>query len=370
MRNASCMAERRILGYAIRGLLVVIAGFVVFDVTSAYAIGHHAPFYVALAIGALTCPVVPVVWHVFGERTRKRKRAALKVAPKAKASGKSGMTGLERLLLRAGAIGALVIGSIVALTSGSWQLIRHNALWFVPHTEPVLGSDSPLIALVPARAEAILWIRPTQAASDAVSTLGADAELLETVIAVGGQDGSPTGLDTAVITRFPAALPVLPTWLLALGVPAMPALPVGPVAAPFGLTWRATTGWAAAIGSGPPTNVVALATRAPGDALAVFLAKPTRGRDAESLVDAVAYVTLRDKTFALVAELDAVSPEAGETLRADLDRLVTTARTLAFTTVTCLQAHGATFELTRDGARVQLHAALDSDAVHACMPSR
>jgi hypothetical protein len=193
------MAVRRVASYALRAVLVLIAGFVVFDLLSAYAIARGAPFYLALALGLAACPVAPLIWHLLGERKRRRKRAAMKVPPKAST------TGLERLLLRAGAVGVAVIAALVGLTGGSWDAVRQHGLWFVPHSEPKLSTHSPLVALVPARAEAFVWLRPSQAVCDALTALGADAARLETVFAVGAQQGSRTDLDATLITRFPAA---------------------------------------------------------------------------------------------------------------------------------------------------------------------
>ena len=358
------MSVRRIASRALRALLVLIAGFVVFDLLSAYAIARGASFYVALALGLVAFPAAPLVWHALGERKRRRKRAAMKVPPKTSTNG------VERLLLRAGAVGALVIAALVGLTGGSWDAVRHHGLWFVPHAAPKLSIESPLVALVPARAEAFLWIRPTQAASDALTALGADAALLETVYALGAQDGSRTALDAALITRFPGDTLPRPAWLQALPLPAAPSLAVGPVATALGPSWRATRGWAGAIGSGPPRELIALAARVPADSLAVFVAKPTRARDADDIVSATAYATLTGPELGVAADIDLVSPETMTRFRGEVERALATARTLAFTTVACLEGHGATLDVDSGSTSVHLRASLSLDAMRACLPTR
>lgn len=358
------MSPRRITAYAGRGLLVLFAGFIVFDLASACAIARGAPFYVALAIGALACPILPLVWHVLGERKRKRKRAAMKKPPTAST------TALVRLLLRAGTVGVAVIGILVGLMQGSWDAFRHHALWFVPRAEPKLSTASDLVALVPANADSVFWVRPTQAVSDALTTLGADAQALETVYAT-GVDSKTKAYDAALITRLPGGvLPAPPAWSKVFDVIPTPTLTVGPVATPLGPSWRATRSWAGAIGSGPPAALVALLGRAPDDAVAVFATKTAHVPATDDDLEAFGYVTVRDQRLALTADGTLVSPAAAARFRAEAEGALATARVVGFTAVTCLQGHGATFELTTEGAAVHLRASVDVDAVRACLPLR
>jgi hypothetical protein len=99
-----------------------------------------------------------------------------------------------------------------------------------------------------------------------------------------------------------------------------------------------------------------------------LVAKPTRAKDADGLTELVAYATLRGQTFGITADAELVSAEATAKARVDVDRALATVRTLAFTTVACLQGHGATLDVSYTTTGVHLRAALGLDAARACLP--
>lgn len=143
------------LGKTASGVGLLLVCLLFFDIPSAYVVSRGYSWWLALAVGLLTFPVLPLVWHVFGERSRKRTAAA------AKGPAKPAMTkGYERLLLRAATVGAAVVITLIAVARGAvWTAFRHHALWFVPDGAEPLVADSPLLRTVPPTANAVLWIR-------------------------------------------------------------------------------------------------------------------------------------------------------------------------------------------------------------------
>jgi hypothetical protein len=113
--------------------------------------------------------------------------------------------------------------------------------------------------------------------------------------------------------------------------------------------------------------LIALLARAPEDALTVLAAKTARPDDT---MEVVAYATMRDQKLAITADAELPSPDAAARFHAEVANALASARTVAFTAVTCLQGHGATFDLNSDGATVHLRATVEVDAVRACLPVR
>ena len=349
------MPEARLRARILTGLALVVAAFAIFDVPSAYAVARHAPGWLALALGLLAFPLVPVTWHALGERRRKRERAAAKVPPR------SSTTGWDRLALRAGVTGLVVIGGMIALGGGAPVLhsLRRHALWFVPRAEPTLAADGEMFDLVPADADAVMWLRPTAAVSTA---LGLDVRSsrmpTETVVASRGTGWPP---DLAVITRGDVDL--FDAMSMVRGKPITwrpPGLDDDAQTTSSGLAWRATPGWKAAVGHGPPRELLAGVHGLPMDTFAVLAVRPDHGAGKEGVVSALAYLELRGDQVDLVASVEAKDLLAARRLADDTRRALTGAggRWAARLNV-CLAEHGATTAVWPEGLLVRLHASVN-----------
>lgn len=147
---------------------MAVACAALFIVPSAWIVQKHLPRWLALAVGLAAFPVVPGVWHLLGERARRRSGA------------KSGLTGGDRWLLRLIAVAVVAIVPLVAFSRGpTWRAIKHHGLWFAswgggPSGE--LGAahirDSALAKYVPEDAGLIAWMRVTDDLAKALGQNG------------------------------------------------------------------------------------------------------------------------------------------------------------------------------------------------------
>jgi len=147
------MASRR--GKVVFGAGIVAFGVVVFLLATGYLIERGIPRWVAAGFGALAFPVLPVVWHVVGERRRRTRVAAAKTPPKnALASG-------DRYLLRAVAVTVVVLGPMFAL--GGFGVVeagwRHKAFFLPVHVPTLLDDTADLLVHLPSEAETVVVFR-------------------------------------------------------------------------------------------------------------------------------------------------------------------------------------------------------------------
>lgn len=154
-----------------RWLLLAVWCAVLFLVPSAVVIDRGAPPWAAALVGAIAFPLAPVAWHVLAERARKRRLAALKVAPKAT------LTVLDRFVLRTIVIALVACAPWFAIARGrTLRAVWHHASWPVDWilTDTSTGApagDARFLQYVPSDAEAIVWIR---SAPDLGELLGGD----------------------------------------------------------------------------------------------------------------------------------------------------------------------------------------------------
>ena len=146
------MSTRR--GKAFFGIGLVVFGLLVFLVASAYLVSRDQPKWLAAAVGALAFPVLPVVWHVLGERRRRIRFSAEKTPPK------TTLAPGDRYLLRAIVVAAAVLAPMFVI--GRFDVLRgawDNKLWFLPDDFDSIGNADELMAHIPADADAVLVIR-------------------------------------------------------------------------------------------------------------------------------------------------------------------------------------------------------------------
>jgi hypothetical protein len=131
-------------------VVIAIVGVAAMLVPSAYAAHHGLPHWAAAAIALVAFPVLPLAWHLVGERRRRRRGAA-----------KRGLTGTDRFVLRAIAVALVAIAPLVALAPGGvWRALRHDGLWWLDWSGPSTGSpvrDHRLLDAVPPDAEILLY---------------------------------------------------------------------------------------------------------------------------------------------------------------------------------------------------------------------
>jgi hypothetical protein len=99
--------------------------------------------------------VLPVLWHVIGERRRRVRLAAAKAPPK------STLAPGDRYVMRAVAVAAVALAPMFVV--GGFGVVRaawDHKLWFIPdpHVDAIESSDD-MMAHVPADADAVLLVR-------------------------------------------------------------------------------------------------------------------------------------------------------------------------------------------------------------------
>ena len=340
---------RSVLGWIARIVGLAALCFAMFDVPSAYAASRGWSPWLALALGAVSFPLLPLAWHAFGERKRR-------------AGGTT--TGWDRLLFRTLVVAVLAIGGVFAAARGQmWRTMRTNALWFVPdHTAPLVA-DSPLFKYIPPTAYELVWLRPSpelraqlvEAVPDLADIIGKALTPAEVVLAIGHHDEG-----FLLAERGSADVAELMQDLLAdaarLGAPDTVNLKV---TTNGDNRYMASPGWASEVGTGRPQALLDLIPRVPDDAFAIALAKQLTALGHE--VDAVGYIRVRKLQLELSVDLDAADPAAARaiatTLQGLLDRELGDQPAIA----PCLQASGEHHSIDADGTTVQLRASVALD---------
>ncbi len=131
----------------------MVFGLAVFLFASAYLVSHDQPKWLAAAVGALAFPVLPVLWHVVGERRRRQRLAGDKVPRK------STLAPGDRYLLRAFVVAAAVLGPMFVI--GKLSVVRaawDYKLWFLPDNFDRIAGAESLLSHVPADADAVLIV--------------------------------------------------------------------------------------------------------------------------------------------------------------------------------------------------------------------
>jgi hypothetical protein len=237
-------------------LFAVVFGAVVFLLSSSYLIERGQPGWLAAVVGGLAFPVLPLLWHVVGERRRRAR-----VMRSSAASLDPG----DRYVLRAVVIAALVLAPMFAI--GRLAVVRaawDHRTWFVPaFTGDGHAARGPLLARVPADAEAVVLV-----IGDGISALGkrippgllayGDHQLL--AIGPHGAGEPPAEIEIAQINQLRSKLP-----MFAID-------PLVKVSESDGVVVAASARWAARgiqPGSGPGRDLGRELDRAPADATVV-----------------------------------------------------------------------------------------------------
>ena len=135
------------------GVLLTILGAATFLVVAAFALDHVSSTIFAAIVGGLAFPVLPVVWHIVGERRRTQRRAVMKAPPK------TSLTGGDRFWMRFAAVVLVVIGPMVAIGRGGVvRAVWRHGLWFIPAAEPGPRDTSALLRHVPGDAELVVIV--------------------------------------------------------------------------------------------------------------------------------------------------------------------------------------------------------------------
>lgn len=155
------MSNRR---RAIASLVLLVVGAVMFELPGAWLFARGAPWWTALAVGLLVFPVVPLGWHLLGERKRKRGLAAAAASAKPGLKPKaSTLTGGDRFKMRLVAVALIALGPLLFFRGrATWRAVKAHPAWFVPHAPPGPPSfhgDARMMAQVPADAELVIWAR-------------------------------------------------------------------------------------------------------------------------------------------------------------------------------------------------------------------
>ena len=159
------MSERRGLGTILGWLFIGITCAALFLLPSAWLIDHGQSGWLALAVGLLAFPVVPLAWHFLAERRR------------ARAEGKkSSLTRGDRFVGRLIAVALVALGPLLVFTpGGTWGAVKRHPAWFLDWGggdddpggwqtatgEPITG-DARLTGYLPDDAEVVVWLRTTR----------------------------------------------------------------------------------------------------------------------------------------------------------------------------------------------------------------
>jgi hypothetical protein len=326
------------------GGLLALAGIVMFEVPSAYAIVRGAPGWLALAIGLLVFPVLPLTWHIV--RQRQRRAAPASARP-------SNTTGWERFAFRQIVVGVLVIGALIALDrSRVWRAVRHHALWMIPTTVGPLEPESKLLDRVPASAETIIWLRDTDDAHAMVSQVAPTSfGSRELVIAFDGSqamvletgDGGLIELIEPLYGRF------------AIGAPAAKVEKL-----PGGIRMWSTGGWKPS--TGRATGLIELMRRAPDTAFLVAAGRP-RSVKADEIASGVGWIAADRGELEAVAEVTAKSPVAAVKLLAEAKRSLAKERAAKPAAFACGSASDGSLGFTAYGSIVVTRVRIPIDQI-------
>jgi hypothetical protein len=262
------------------GLLALVC-FAMFDAPSTYVVACTGARIVALVVGLVAFPVLPLGWHTFAEWRRRRGGAA-----------KSSLTGRDRLLLRVLAVAFLALGGTWFVARGeTLGALRHHGLWFTDWSEPDPVADSGVLARVPAGAELVIWLRPGHTQELLPVALSGDAEI---VVAMSGSE---------TFIAIAASEPVLDQF-----TPLVAADHDGRLAAvdaPAGVRAYATPGWRGAP-IGLPPGLARLLHIAPQDATAMIAAQPVRLNGAHGITAGIGWARVRDHAVDYGGDVDTV----------------------------------------------------------------
>jgi len=279
------MSEARLRSRITGGALLAVAGALMLVAPSAVLRAHGAPRWLALAVGLVAFPVLPVGWHALAERRRRKRAANAKDAP-----AKAGLNAWDRFVLRLVAVALLAIGGTWAIARGGlWPALRHHALWFTVWSDPDPIADHDMLARVPASAESIVWIRPGHTQDLLPMALSGDAEI---VLAFGKDE------ELMVARAAPEVLEQLDQ-LSALGINGKR---LARIDAPSGMRILATPKWRTAPGA-LPAELAELLRRAPATANAVAVARTPA--DYKGVRSAVGWAEVRDTGVAFEADIEA-----------------------------------------------------------------
>ena len=164
------MGEPRRWGRAIASALVTGSiCLVLFLVPSAWIVHLGWSRWLALAIGLVVFPALPLVWHLWAERRRKRDAV------------KSTLTTRDRFLLRLIAIALVAIVPLLIFARGStWTAVKQNWAWYLDWGggdsdgwETVAGApiegDAQLLTYLPDDAEVVISLRITRQFLDSMA---------------------------------------------------------------------------------------------------------------------------------------------------------------------------------------------------------
>lgn len=327
----------------VNGGLLVLAAVVMFDAPSAYSIVRGAPSWLALVVGFVVFPVLPVTWHLIRERHR---RANPPAKPKT--------TGWERFAFRHIVVGVLVIGALIAGDrSRAWRGVRYHALWMIPTTVERLDPDSKLLDRVPATAEVIVWLRDTDDAHAMVSQVAPTSfGSRELVIALDGKKAM-------VLERGDSSLIELILPLYRMAVPGAVAPKV--VELPGGIRMWSTGGWPAS--TGRATELIERMRRAPDSAFLVAAGRPRTGKMADEVAGGVGWLAVVSGELEAVGEVTTKSPQAAMMLWTEAERELGKERTAKPGTFACGSASDGAITLAAYGTMFVARAQIPVDQI-------
>jgi len=166
------MDEPRRRGRAIAGwLLLGIVCFALFLVPSAWLVHHGQSRWLALAVGLVAFPLLPLGWHLWAERRRKRAALASTLTPR------------DRLLFRLIAVALVaIVPLLVFARRTTWTAVKQNWGWYLhwgggegdaggwetAAGAPITG-DARLINYLPDDAQVVIWLRATREFLDSMN---------------------------------------------------------------------------------------------------------------------------------------------------------------------------------------------------------
>lgn len=328
------------------GLLALLACVAMFDIPSAFASTRGAPWGLALAVGLLVFPVLPLAWHIWGERDKTKKRQTTKG---------------ERFALRTATIAILSIGGLIAFARGeTWRAMRHHALWMLPDDVAsaaglIAVDDQPILKHLPPDADAVMWIRFTD---EARAKMGKIVPELRTVPELVGATAGDEGVlfergDTEIV----ANLAKIFDGLRGLGMPAMPLVQK---TLPDGIKMWATD--KAKVDQGAPGELLDLLRSASNDALVVVVAS-AKHHDLGGARAVRAQLRGNDDLVMVDIDLFTDHPSA---LKDEIDKMV---EAKGGADLKCFSDNGGLFDIAAHGDEVQITASLDighADALKKC----
>ncbi|HEY5949879.1 MAG TPA: hypothetical protein VIV40_30505 [Kofleriaceae bacterium] len=308
------------------GVLATLVGALMFVVASAYIAFRGYPHWLAWVVGGLAFPVGPLTWQLLGERSRKKKIAAAKAAPK------TTLTAGDRYWLRCIAVALVVIGPMVAI--GRFDVARavwRKGLWWWPtHYEPstshggpmsLIGSGMPRtvdvfgtpLARVPADAELVIMVQPPPSEAQdgrAVMAYG-DKQVM---IWAEGKGIAPSGDVADSLAKLNKERNKIP-WL--------PIDEIQLVSHSDTQLIAASAGWRARVelpGMGPNADLLRELGRAPKDAFFVAGFVPKTTRDVLSTKAGAAWLYQSGDKLVIEGRVEANDEAAAKKLVADAAR--------------------------------------------------